>query len=273
MTTMDAPIIQIELTHQSPTNIPFYLWHLIISYFPVKELKSAFITCKAFYSILMLNDHALLLRVKPYIVDLNEIEDHGFEWARFSFKYVPPLMEEGSYGKSPLPQHRQPCLDFIDSASKQRWQQVEYYNLLNEYKKWPERDRTRLKYQSLWKSLDTGAILYVFFISGNGFISLDNKENALVIGSCQYIGFVISMDFVRWTNENTAISLVPINSLEKKERKKKLKKPLSMEETKEYLGVIEVDQVFEHFKLLTKYYLTGEVDSGLQIKPYIIKPW
>jgi len=206
----------------------------------------------------MMNDRALWWRAKPYIVDLNELEEHGFEWARYSWKYVSSTYEFlDCYDPNPAlrDKYLQPCLDFIDSASKQRWKQVEYYNLLDDYDSWPVEDSSCVKYQSLWESLDTGAQLYVFYIDGNGFVSLDTKENALVVGVSSLEGWVISLDFVYCAETYHSLAQLTSKEYNPIELKKMYNKPLSMEETKKYLGVIEVDHVFEYFKLLTKFNL------------------
>jgi len=198
-----SSIIQRDLTYQSPTDIPFSLWHIILSYSSNKTLRSVLLTCKAFYSILMINDRSLWFRAKPYIVDIEDIINNDFLFSdrkgrkgRKGWRYV-PLPPQGSFCDESLPQYIQPCLDFIDTASKQRWQQVQYTNIRSLDDPWDFFCNSNWKrfYHSLWKSLDSEAILYVMIAAGDGFICLDTKGNALVAGVQGSHPAVLGMDF------------------------------------------------------------------------------
>jgi hypothetical protein len=198
----------------------------------------------------MMNDRSLWFRAKPYLVDLEEMINFGFDlgsvW-RYNYCKYPHFCDESQ------PQYIQPCLDFIDTASKERWQQVKYTNLRSLDEPW-EIDFKYTKwnrcYHSLWKSLDSESILYIMILDGDGFLCLDTKENALVAGVQGAHPGVKAMDFESYTSggQGPMINLFPINPEVLLDKAPETQ--LSMEEAKRHLGTIEVERVFLHFKRL-----------------------
>jgi len=160
----------------------------------------------------------------------------------------------------------QPCLDFIDIASKQRWKQVQYSNIRDIAEPWEvdyyNKNTWERHYHSLWKSLDSEAILYIMSIAGDGFICLDTKENALVAGVEASQTAVVAMDF-----DSACYGVYgsgPFMHLFPKNPEVPLKKApetqLSIEEAKRHMGVIEVERAFLHFKRLIISFLYGGME-------------
>jgi len=198
----------------------------------------------------MMNDRTLWFRAKPYLIDLEELINVGFNELRSGWRYS---RKYNHYCDESQPQYIQPCLDFIDTASKERWQQVKYTNLRSLDEPW-EIDFKYTKwnrcYHSLWKSLDSESILYIMILDGDGFLCLDTKENALVAGVQGAHPGVKAMDFESYTSggQGPMINLFPINPEVLLDKAPETQ--LSMEEAKRHLGTIEVERVFLHFKRL-----------------------
>jgi len=267
--------IEIPLTYQSPSLIPFNVWHLILSYFPSELLRTLLITCKAFNSILIMNDRALWYRAKPYIVDLDYLILNGISLdARGRWKYC--TSEYECFCDTKLPQYVQPCLELIDTAIKQRWHQAEYSNIIQFSENWSDLSGMMCYYYSLWKSLDTESILYLFHISGEGFICLDTKDQALVVGIEGGHPEILSMDFIYGNSDGSGppFDLYPIKPLDSDrieddfDQKRfieddvdeddyddEYQKQFTMEEAKRELGIIDVDRVFATFRKLTLEFL------------------
>jgi hypothetical protein len=229
----------------------------------------------------MMNDRALWYRAKPYLVDLEVLKLVGFipVESRVKWRYCSQRFRRCTDEK--LTEYVQPCLVLIDTARKQRWQQVEYRNVI-----YPLKDQDSasycasqfpngadlVNYYSLWKSLDTESILYLYHISGEGFICLDTKDQALVIGIEEGHAVVDSLDFIYFNTHTCAGSFdhfrikpndCPNRIEDSKGKKRKrynydgedensdLKKQFTMEEATRYLGTIDIDRVFGNFRKLS----------------------
>jgi len=130
-------------------------------------------------------------------------------------------------------------------------------------------------FHSLWKSLDSAAILYTFIIGGgggDGFICLDTKENALVAAVEGAHPEVFAMDFT-WSSPDGS---GPYMLLRPNDTGQNIPNELasafntgkfSLEEGQRYLGHLPVERVFLNFKRLIVSFLyqsVGPIEPGTE---------
>jgi len=208
----------------------------------------------------MMNDRALWWRAKPYIVDWNKFIENGLTVeGRESFRCDPDYSWNCD---DPLPDLVEPCERLIEKASKQRWIQVEYSNLREVpkiYRDYSDFESGQsVDYYSIWKSLDSPSKLYVCAISDVEIIGLDTKETVLITGVEGAHPVIVAKDFIYLNSDGSGPSLGIVRMHEGTEKIDLKRKQLTLEETKAYIGEINLDFIWETFRKYTKEFLANE---------------
>jgi len=210
----------------------------------------------------MMNDRALWWRAKPYIVDWKMFIENGLTVeGRDTFRCDPDYSWNCD---QPLPHFVEPSLNLINNAAKQRWIQVEFSNvrevpeIYREYSDFNS-NPSIMNYYSIWKSLDSPSLLYVYAIPDVEFIGLDTKENVLITGVEGAHPGIVAKDFI-YLNSDGSGPLLGIGRVRVDDGTEKInlkKKQLTLEEAKAYIGEINLDRIWETFRKYTKEFLAN----------------